>query len=196
MTASAVPRPGTPAARHPFPSVCSRHSNPPGSDSRPASFLPRQIGLKREHEPLAWHARLDKLPRDAPLRPVPLNPDLPVHDVDVDEAPVHAADAVPPHQHQQIPVGGAVEHRLAADLPVRVGNPSVLRENALHELTIPFYGIHCWMTSVCGSNTRSRTRWFSRRSFPIGSSKRLANTVSVTARNNSRSGSTRERTSW
>jgi len=56
---------------------------------------------------------------------------------------MHAADTFPSHQHQQIAVGREVRDCLELNLSVGVGNLGVISDDALHELAISFYGLHC-----------------------------------------------------
>src|SRR5262249_43937590 len=98
---------------------------------------------KCQDDPVSGNSCIDEFPRDSALRSIPLNPDLAIDDVDVDEATMDTPDALPSHQHQEIAIGCGVEHSLALNLTVGVGHLRVLSDDVLHELAIPFYGIHC-----------------------------------------------------
>ena len=66
-----------------------------------------------------------------------------------------------------------IEDGLQLDVPMGIGNPGEISEDRFDQATIVFYGIHCRMSSVWGSNAIKRTRRFLRSSLPIGSSNKI-----------------------
>src|SRR5262249_8147712 len=63
---------------------------------------------------------LEELRSDPMLQPIALDPQLPVDDVDVDQAAVDPLLIIPTDVHQDIPIAGAVEDSLAPKISMRV----------------------------------------------------------------------------
>jgi hypothetical protein len=114
-----------------------------------------------------------KLLRDSVLRPVTLNPKLGVNNVDVNQAPMIAANSIPADEHQQVMAVLAIEDGLELSVTVGIRNSGIFLEDRLNQQVVGLRGVHCLIVSDCGSNTIKRIRWLSASNLPIGSSKTL-----------------------
>ena len=147
---------------------------------RPAGYATAKSVIRRilqrtkcQHDAILGYPGVEQFLRDAILRPIALDPELAVDDVDMHQAAMDPADPLPAVEHQQITIVIAIEDRLEPDIAMGIGDLGVIGQDLLDQPAIGFCGIHRRMVSVCGSKTISRMRRLSRSSSPIGSSKRL-----------------------
>jgi hypothetical protein len=85
--------------------------------------------LEGQHDAVLRDSGLEQFGGHPMLQSVALDPQLPVDDIDVDEAAVDTLLLVPTDVHQDIPIAGPVEDGLGLDVPVGVGNLGVLDQD-------------------------------------------------------------------
>jgi hypothetical protein len=100
---------------------------------RETSNLGRPEG---QHDSVLGDASLEQLRRDAVLDPVPLNPELAVDDVHVDQASMDPFAAIPSDVDQCIAIAGPVEVRIAVELTVGIGDFRIPNQNRFNDRTI------------------------------------------------------------
>jgi hypothetical protein len=99
-------------------------------------MLPDFRRPKAQHDVVFRDTSLDQLFGNPVFRAIALNPEFVVENVNVDQTAVHALPVIPSHIHQQVTVMGPVKDRLRLNLPVRIRNLRVCREDGLNNLPI------------------------------------------------------------
>jgi len=77
-----------------------------------------------------------KLLGNAMFRPIPLNPDFAVNDVDVDNAPMHPLRTIPSHGEQEVMVTVVIADHFSLDLAIGVGKLCVVTQDFFDALPI------------------------------------------------------------
>src|SRR5436190_630113 len=146
-------------------------------------------GRERQHDPVAGDARGDQLLGDPGLGAVVLDPDLPVADVQVQDAPVDAVGPVPAGVDQFIVVVRLVDDDFDLHVPDGGAELRVLPDDVAEDAPVFAQGIHRTIRSSPGRKTTRATFRSSSAGRAMGSQRVLAWTLSGTARNSLRSGS-------
>src|SRR5205823_5295165 len=131
---------------------------------------PDVLRVEREHDAVSGNARRNQLRGDSLFGPVALDPELPVNQIDVDDATVNTP-VRPAHDHEQVVIALGVEDGQGLQLADRVGDARPLGEQFHDQTPIVSEGTHLTTSRVLSSKTRIRMPSRSIMSLPIGSSK-------------------------
>jgi hypothetical protein len=93
-------------------------------------------GSEGEDDPILGDPGLDELCGDAVLGAIPLDPQLALDQVDVDQGAMDTLALIPPHVHQEVTVTGAIKNCLGLNLTIGIRDERVLGEDSLHDFTI------------------------------------------------------------
>src|SRR5215471_14953833 len=104
--------------------------------------------MEGEYDMILGNTGLKQIPRDPVFSAVALNPDFTLTYVHMHQTPMHSPQALTPDKHQQIVIRFAVKDGLDLNVPIGIGNLSVVGQDTLNDLAIRCHGIHWRMTSL------------------------------------------------
>src|SRR5262249_1650237 len=134
-------------------------------------------GLKRQHDTVAWHSRRDKFFSNTAFRPIMLNPDLLLANINVHDAAMNTIRSIPPGVDQFIVIVRFIKDHFNLYFTARRAVLRVVANQLLDNFSVLLHSFHLTMAPCCGSNARQAMVRSSITGRAIGSSRILTKTL-------------------